>query len=147
MSAVTAPLRRAPIPTPRTRAPHLRVVQAPRRRHTLAYLVAVVLTIAAGVFAAVALNALAAATAVEARALEAEVVEAERHYAHLVAEVAALEDPARIRDAALELGLVPAGPGRYITLERNLPADGAAPVTQHPGATADPLKPILSAER
>lgn len=147
MSAVTAPLRPArPKPASRPRA-QLRVVAPPRRRHTLIYLLAVVVTVAAGVFGSVTLNALAAGAAVEARELEATVVEAERSYARLIAEVAALEDPARIRSAALELGMVPAGPGRYVELTRNLPADGAVRGGEVAPDTTDPIKPLLTMER
>ena len=146
MSAVTAPLRRsAPLPADDP-TPHLRVVASPRRRHPLAYLLLVVGTIAAGVFGSVTLNALATGAAVEARELEAHVIEAERRYAQLVADVAALEDPARIRQAALELGLEPAGPGRHLELARNLPADGAVLGGEVAERTTDPLKPLLSLE-
>lgn len=146
MSAITAPLRRsrptAEPPTP----PHLRVVEEPVVRHTLAYAVVMVLVLAGAVFGAVTLNALAAGTSVEARTLEAHVAVAERDYARLVAEVATLEDPARVRAAAGELGMVAPGPVRYLTLERNLPSDGAVPAVQMPQATTDPLKPLLSRE-
>lgn len=143
MSVATAPLRSA---RP-GRGRHLQVVDEPPRRHTLVYLLAIVVVIAGTVFGAVALNALAAGSAVDARRLDAHVFEAERTYAQLVADVAALEDPARIRDAALDLGLVPAGPGRHVALERNLPADGATTTVEVLDGTADPLKPVLSVER
>lgn len=146
MSAVTAPLRRARDITPDP-ARHLRVVDEPVVRHTLAYALVMIAIVGASVFGAVTLNALAAGTAVEARALDAHVAEAERTYAQLVADVAAMEDPARIRETALELGLVPSGPARFVTLDRNLPADGAVAPTDRPGETADPLKPLLSVER
>lgn len=146
MSAVTAPLRRAHDDRAARRR-HLRVVDEPVKRHTLAYALVIILTGGAIVFGAVALNALAAGASVEARALEAQVAESERVYAQLVADVAALEDPARIREAALELGLEPAGPARYVAVERNLPADGAPAPTELPDATPDPLKPLLSVER
>lgn len=145
MSAVTAPLRRSR-PAPVTDR-HLRVVEEPVTRHALAYGVVMIVVFAAAVFGAVALNALAAGSAVEARALEAHVVEAERRYAQLVADVATLEDPARVRAAALELGMVPPGPVRHLTLERSLPVDRFVPATRTPDATADPLKPLLSMER
>jgi hypothetical protein len=99
------------------------------------------------VFGAVTLNALAAAEAVQARALERQVADGERTYSSLVAEVAALEDPGRIRDAALDLGLVPSSPARHLHLDRNLPADGAVVETRLPETAPDPLKPVLSAER
>jgi hypothetical protein len=146
MSAVTAPLRRAREVAP-GRAPHLEVVAEPLVRHTLLFALLIVGILGATVFGAVTLNALAAGAAVEARALEVEVAESERLYAQMVADVATLEDPARIRETALELGLVPSGPARFVTLERNLPADGAVAPTERAGATTDPLKPLLSVER
>jgi hypothetical protein len=147
MSAVTAPLRRAREDAATRRRRHLRVVEEPVTRHTLAYAVVMVLLAGATVFGAVTLNALAAGTAVEAQELDRHVAEAERTYAQLVADVAALEDPARIRAGALELGLEPSSPARFVVVERNLPADGALPPIARPGATADPLKPLLSVER
>jgi hypothetical protein len=146
MSAVTAPLRRSREVAPDT-GRHLHVVDEPVVRHTLAYVLVMIAVVGASVFGAVALNALAAGAAVEARALDAYVNEAERTYAQLVADVASLEDPARIRETALELGLVPAGPAHFVPLERNLPADGAVVANERPGATQDPLKPLLSVER
>ncbi|MFO7777836.1 MAG: hypothetical protein R6V28_05735, partial [Nitriliruptoraceae bacterium] len=80
-------------------------------------------------------------------ALERHVGEAERVYAQLVADVATLEDPASVRQSALELGMVAPGPVRHLTLERTLPADGAVPPARTPDATTDPLKPLLSQER
>lgn len=146
MSAVTAPLRRAPAPGQPPRR-HLRVVDETRPRHTLRYALLIIVVLGAAVFGTVALNALAAANSVESRELSARVADAEQQYARLVAEVAALEDPARIREAGLELGLVPAEGGRHIVLERSLPADGAVDETVPAGATTDPLKPVLSVER
>lgn len=146
MSAITAPLRpsrRAPV----ERGAHLRVVDAPVTRHTLAFALVWILVIGAAVFGAVALNALAAAASVEARSLEAHVAEAERMHAQLIADVARLEDPARVRAAAQDLGMVPPGPVRHLTLDRALPADGVVPAARTPSAAADPLKPLLSAER
>lgn len=143
-----SPLRRPPTrPAPQPARPDLRVVRDPRRRHTLVYLLAVVLLVGASIFGAVSMDALAAAASVEARTLEAEVTAAERDYAQLVAEVATLEDPGRIRQAATDLGLVPAGPSRLVRLERNLPADGAVAERLDGELGADPLKPLLSAER
>ena len=147
MSAITAPLRRSRPEVERPAQRHLRVVEETVPRHTLAYAIVMILAFAAAVFGAVSLNALAAGASVEARALEAHVTEAERVYAQLIADVAALEDPARVRAAALEIGMVPPGPVRHLSLERNLPADGAVPETRTPDAAADPLKPLLSAER
>lgn len=146
MSAViTSPRRsREAAPDPR---PNLRVVDEPVVRHTLVYALVMIAVVAASVFGAVTLNALAAGASVEARALEAQVSEAERTYAQLVADVASLEDPARIRETALELGLVPPGPARFVPLERNLPADGAVAETDRPDTTQDTLKSVLSVER
>ncbi|MFP4149043.1 MAG: hypothetical protein ACLFUG_09115 [Nitriliruptoraceae bacterium] len=146
MSAVTAPLR------PSRRAPvehtsHLRVVDRPVRRHTLAFALLWIVVLGTAVFGAVALNALAAAASVEARALESHVSEAERQHAQLVADVAHLEDPARVRAAAEALGMVPPGPVRHLSLERSLPADSLVPAARTPAAPADPLKPLLSVER
>ena len=147
MSAITAPLRRSRPAHQAPTSPHLRVVDEPVVRHTLAYTMVMVFVLAAAVFGAVALNALAAGASVEARALEAHVEAAERDYARRVAEVAALEDPARVRAAALELGMVAPGPVRHLALERQLPSDGAVPSSRTPDATPDPLKPLLSLER
>ncbi len=147
MSAITAPLRRSRPPQQAPSSAHLRVVDEPVVRHTLAYAVVMVVLLAAAVFGAVALNALAAGAAVEARALESHVAVAERDYARLVAEVAALEDPARVRSAARELGMVAPGPVRHLVLERSLPSDGDVPSARTPEATTDPLKPLLSLER
>lgn len=146
MSAITAPLRPSRRVTEEPTA-HLRVVDAPVRRHTLAFALVWILVLGAAVFGAVTLNALAAATSVEARALEAHVAGAERHNAQLVADVAGLEDPARVRAAAEELGMVAPGPVRHLTLERSLPADALVPAARTPAAPADPLKPLLSVER
>lgn len=140
MSAVPAPARRE------ARRPHLEVVRPARPVPTLVYALLTIALVGAAVFGTVTLNALGAAHAVEARALEARVAEAERTYGQLVAEVATREDPARIREAALELGLEPAGPSRHVVLERALPVDGH-PTETLPGAAADPLKPVLSADR
>ena len=147
MSALTSPLRRARWTQDERRRRHLRVVEAPARRHTLAYAIAVIVVLAGAVFGAVTLNALAAEAAVQSRELNAHVAEAERTYAQLVAEVASLEDPARIREAALDLGLVPSGPRRHLELERNVPADGAVSGAGRASGTADPLKQLLASEQ
>lgn len=102
-------------------------------------------TAAAALFAAVGLNASAAQSAVVARQLEADVRTAERRHAELLVDVAELEDPARIRARALELGMVPAPAARHLILRRAVPADGA-PGPAVP-AVADPLKPVLTQER
>jgi hypothetical protein len=147
VSAASAPLRRTAGSVVRSRG-HLRVVAAPRPRHRLRY-VLLSLALAGGtVFGTVSLNALAAEDAVVARRLEQQVVVAERDYARLVADVAALEDPARIRAAAERLGMVAAGSVRFLPVERTLPADGVLPDLVASGDEAtDPLKPVLSQER
>lgn len=145
MSAV--PLHRGRPATPSRARRHLRVVPEPRSRHTLRFALLYLLVGAAMVFGTVTVNALAAADAVEAERLERDVQLQERRYTSLVAEVARLEDPARIETAAAALGMVRAESPRQLVLERSLPADrdGAEPVVA--GATTDPLKPVLSAER
>lgn len=103
--------------------------------------------LATAIFGVVALNAMAAASAVEARGLEERVAEGERRYGHLVAEVAALEDPGRVRDAARELGMVEAGSIRYLPVARLLPADGAVGESATSPLAADPVKSVLSMDR
>ena len=136
-------------PRIRTRAhrPRLRVVPPPRPRHTLRYALLAILLAGAAVFGAVALNALAAGDAVRARELEARVAEAERQYDELVAEVAALEDPARIRAAALRLGMIPAEAPRYLHADRTVPGDEVEAELVEVGESTDPLKPVLSVQR
>jgi cell division protein FtsL len=151
VSAAPSPSRPALWPVPDTaarRRRHLRVVREPRRRHALLWALVTMVVAAGLVFGTVSINALAAGNAVEARELEAAVNEAEQRYGELVAEVARLEDPARIEQAAAELGMVRAESPRYLVVERVLPADGAADrAVVDAGETADPLKPVLSAER
>lgn len=145
MTALPLPVRRRVRPAAR---PHLRVVRAPRRRHTVLFTLLYLLVAGATVFGAVTFNAMAAGDAVEARTLEREVVQAERRYGLLVAEVASLENPDRVRRVATKLGMVPADSPRYLVVERALPADGASQEsTVDPGETTDPIKPVLSAER
>jgi hypothetical protein len=146
VSAVTAPLKRTRVPVPE-RPRHLRVVEEPRERHTLRYALLIIAVLGLGIFGTVGLNAMAAANSVESRELQTRVAEAERSYAELVAEVAALESPARIRDAASGMGMVQASGGRHVQLERPLPADGASDESVPLGGTTDPLKPVLSVER
>jgi len=136
--------------------PHrLHVVTAPRSepapvvasgRRTLLLALATAVLIVAAVFGIVGLNAMTADLAVEARSLEIEVGEAERRYAELVAEVAAKEDPERIRERALALGLVPSTAARHLVLSRGLDADGLRLPDGGP-VLADPLKPVLTQER
>jgi hypothetical protein len=140
------PLTRAPQPTvaPRRRQRerrHLRVVAEQPRRHPVLFL-GIYLAIATGiVLGAVSLNALAAGGAVEARELSRAVAEAERSHGLLVAEVASLEDPVRIQQAAREAGLVPAHSPRFLSPGRVLPVDTA------PSEPADDaIKPLLTAD-
>ncbi len=149
MSAVIRPLERSLRDDPggdtqRGRRGHLEVVRAPRRQHPLLFTLLAITVLAGAVFGTLALNALAAADSVAVRELEQRRAEAERTHADLLAEVAALEDPARVREAALELGMVPGGAGRHIELDRSLPADGAVDPAEELGTTTDPLKPLLS---
>ncbi len=144
MSAVAVPLPR-----------HLRVAEEPQAvveapevtgRLTLALALSTALVVVAAVFGIVGLNALAANATVEARTLERQVQQSEVRYAQLVAEVAAKEDPGRIRMQALELGLVPSSAARHLRLSRALEADGL----RHPDTNVmvhDPLKPVLTLER
>jgi len=94
------------------RRPQLRVVQRPRRAGR--YLLTTLLVAALGVFAVVSVSALAAQQAFQAREVSAEVSELERRHDELVAQVAGLESPERIRAAADELGMVPASDPRYL---------------------------------
>ncbi len=125
--------------SPRAAAP------AATGRVRLAVAVSVLALGAGALFGAVALNASAAQAAVTARRLEGEVRAAERHHADLLVDVAELEDPARIRARALELGMIPAPAARHLVLRRAIAADGA-PDPVLPGV-ADPLKPVLTQER
>lgn len=143
MSASPLPLQR------RSGArPKLRVVPEPLERHTVAYTLVIIALAGVVVFTTVAINALAAGDAVRARELENEVADAEQRYGELIAEVARLEDPARIGQVAREdLGMVePAGAG-YLMLDRPLPEDGRGSEEVQAGSETDPLKPVLSVER
>lgn len=143
MSAV--PLQRPRGGPPR---PHLRVVTPPTRRHTVAFALLTVALGAISVFTTVAVNALAAGDAVRARALEEAVQRDERHYAELVAEVARLEDPARVEQVATtDLGMVPADGARFLVLDGVLTDDEEGEDAVEVGDRADPLKPVLSVER
>lgn len=146
MSAITTVLRRPRALVPVPRAPRLELVREPERSHVLVHALATVVTLAASVFGAVALNATAADAAVGAHALETRIAEAEQRHAELIVEVATLEDPARIRELALGMGLVPGGPARHVELLRALPADGASEATALDAAVTDDLKPILSVQ-
>lgn len=93
------------------------------------------------VLGAVSLNALAAGDAVQARELGRAVEMAERDHGLLTAEVASLENPVRIREAAERAGLVRADSPRFLEPARTLPAD-VAPTAP----TDDEMKPLLSAD-
>jgi cell division protein FtsL len=147
VSAIAEPVTAAPRAAGvRRLGRHLRVVPEHRPRHTLAFALLYLLVGAAVVFGTVSVNALAAGDAVTAQQLEREVQDAERRYELLTAEVAHLEDPARIEQAARELGMVRAESPRYLVVGRTLPADGAGSHPVPPGETPDPLKPVLSVQ-
>jgi hypothetical protein len=147
MSAVALSRPRAVAAPARERAVEVERAVVAGGRRTLVLAIATVLMIAAGVFGAVALNAMAADASVQARALEREVVAAERRYAELVVAVAVKQDPARIRAEALAMGLVPSAAARHLTLERAIAADGAWAEADSRVLTPDPLKPLLTLER
>lgn len=113
MSAATQPQRADPSGARRSSGqPDLRVVG--HRRHPGRYLLAMLLVVAVGLFAVVSISALAAQQAFRAREVTAEAEELGRRHDELVAEVARLESPERIRDAAVELGMVPAQSPTYL---------------------------------
>ncbi|MFT5224252.1 MAG: hypothetical protein ACI867_002584 [Glaciecola sp.] len=130
--------------TARAQRPALTIVRRTQPRHPLLWLIAIIAMLSGSVLGAVSLNALAAADSVAARQLEQDVVVAERRHAMLIAEVAHLDAPERIRQAATqELGMIEAPAPRYVVLDRSLPSDTS-------GASSpdgDPLKPVLAAER
>lgn len=115
-------------------------------RHPVLLTIASLVVLGMAVFGAVTFNALAADEAVRARELDASLRTAESSYSQLLAEVAALESPARIAAAAEELGLVRVEHPRQLHVQRLLPADGAAHVTPGPGDRTDRLKPLLADE-
>lgn len=125
-------------------APDIRA--AGGRRRLLLVLAAATVLVSA-VFGIVGLGAMAADAAVRARSLELEVSHAERLHGELVAAVASKEDPARIRERALELGLVPSTAARHLVLDRVIDADGARSVAADDARISDPLKPVLTQER
>lgn len=144
MTTAAVQIRRPVGADERADRPRLEVVARRRARHPLLWLIAVIALLGGAVLGAVALNALAAADSVAARELEQQVAEAERHHAWLVAEVARLDAPDRIRQVALlELGMVPADDPRFVVLGRSLPSDNTADDTR----AEDPLKGVLAAER
>lgn len=126
--------------------PDLVAVPEPRRRRrTVAIMVAWIASVVIAIFLAVSLNALAAGDAVRARDLERAVVDAERRFEQLVAEVAELSAPDRIKNAALELGMRPATDPVFIFLDRGLAGDERDVLDV--GESTDPVKPVLSVER
>ena len=142
MSALQLPqrvLRRVVAP------PRLAVVPPPAR-HPFALTVLSLVVFAAAVFMAVTFNAMAADEAVHARQLDQRLRLAEAEYSQLLAEVAALESPARIATAAEALGLVRVEHPRQLHVRRLLPADGAADLEPGPGQRTDRLKPMLATE-
>lgn len=143
MSAVTAPRRQParPAPSPARRRRHLRVVEDVPRRHPIVFLLLYLVTGIAIVLGAVSLNALAAGGAVDAAELSRQVSDAQRHYELMVAQVAQLENPERIRAQAEQMGMIQAQNPRYLEPGRELPADTP------PAATEDPVKPLLQAAR
>lgn len=102
---------------PASSAPRLVAVpDAPPRAsrvHPAVYAVLAALIVALGTFGSVSLNALSAEASFQARALETEIARLQLERDDLVAEVAALETPSRVRDAAVsDLGLMaPERPG------------------------------------
>lgn len=96
---------------------------APKRRRAVLWLSLSALVFCAAVFGVVALNAMTAAEAVEAREIERTIGGNERRLSQLVAEVAALEEPSRVRQLAQEMGLEPSGSLRFLPVDRGLPAD------------------------
>lgn len=138
MSATTAPLRRdGSAARPSRGRRHLRVVDRQPRRHTVLFLIIYLVVGAVVVMGAVSLNALAAGDAVEIRELGTRLDVDQRTYDQLIAEVASLEDPARIQRLAIEMGLVPAVRARHVQPAQELDVDqGAAPA-------ADQVKSLI----
>jgi hypothetical protein len=97
------------------------------------------------VLGAVSLNALIASDALVVRELATDVSTAERRYEFLVAEIASLEDPARIAGEAQRLGMIPADQPRFLEPERPIDADAETSRTARAGD--DEVKPVLSAQR
>lgn len=119
---------------------HLRAVDDLPRSHPLVFFLLYLAIGMAAVVGAVTLNALAAEDAVLLSQLDIDVADAQRDYATLVADVAKLEDPDRIRQLADQLGMQPTQQ-RFVVPSQQLPADHVEATTQ------DPLKPVLTAQR
>jgi len=146
MSAVAIDRPRTQVRTAR-QVPAATEVAGPTGRRSLLLALSTAIIVVAAVFGIVAFKAMAADAAVEARALEAVVARGEMRYAELVAEVASKEDPGRIRELALELGLVPSPAARHLILSRGIDADGARRPLELGPIVADPLKPVLTQGR
>jgi hypothetical protein len=111
---------------------HLRVVAA--SRHPGRYVAAMLVVAALGVFAVVALNAVAASSAFRARALEERVDELSQRADELGVRVSALQSPARVHRVAVErLGMVPAPRPSFLTLDDRRAGENKGP----PGAARD----------
>jgi cell division protein FtsL len=103
----TRRLRAVPTPVPRPR---------PAVRWAYSLLAGVILTV--GVIGIVALNAMAAEASFQARALESDISDLTLRHDDLVAEVATLAAPSRVRDVArTQLGLVEAEQPGFLTLD------------------------------
>ncbi|MEX2324662.1 MAG: hypothetical protein WD576_02840 [Nitriliruptoraceae bacterium] len=118
-----------------------------RGRFTFVWLALMLLLFAVSVFGVVALNAMAAASAVEAREFEQRLVAAEREYGHLVAQVSELEDPIRIRELATDMGMIRASTMRTVNAQRPLPSDGSLGAAGGAASTNDSIKSVLSMGR
>jgi hypothetical protein len=137
-----APARRR---TPARTAPLLvrLVVRTPRR--PVLILAVAVLALGGSIFGAVSLNALAASGSMHASALLEDRRAAEVAYGSLLAQVATMESPGRIQEAAGRLGLAGVAHPRQLPVMRLLPADGAAmDAGVADGGPSDNLKPLLS---
>lgn len=147
---MSAQAMNTPVAAPRRTAPrrsgarrerrHLRVVHDGPRSHPLVFFLLYLVIGVTAVVGAVTLNALAAEDAVLLSQLDADVADAQREYGSLVAQVAKLEDPERIRLLAVQMGMQPTEQ-RYVVPSQALPDDHLEAATQ------DPLKPVLTAQR
>lgn len=138
--SVTTATSRPPRSGARRERRHLRPVHEGPRSHPLVFFLAYITIAVGAVVGALTLNALAAEDAVTLGQVEAQVAEAERSYGELVAQVAALENPDRIRMLAEQIGMQPAEQ-RFVVPAQSLPDD-------HVEANAeDPLKPVRTAQR
>lgn len=98
--------------------PPLRLVPPRPKASWVGVMVVLIIT---GVLLVVALQAQAATAAFDARALESEVVELQRRHEQLVAEVAQMQAPDRLRSIAInELGMIPAQDATYVDLRSSV---------------------------